>query len=61
LSFIRTDPYRGKQSVDLYRNQIRCETLAEDPLTFSTKPGENIVIVKSGTRPADFRVSFPQP
>ena len=52
--------YWGKQSVDLYRNHTKSETLAAELLTFATKPGENIVIVKSGTKPADFRVTLPQ-
>ena len=51
--------YWGKQSVDLYRNNNKGETLSAELLAFATKPGENIVIVKSGTKPADFRVSLP--
>jgi len=35
------------------------ETLSAELLTFATKSGENIVIVRSGTKPADFRVSLP--
>jgi hypothetical protein len=53
--------YWGKQSVDLYRNNKKSETLTDELLAFATKPGENIVIVKSGTKPADFRVTLPQP
>jgi hypothetical protein len=49
----------GKQSVDLYRNSKKGETLSAELLSFATKPGENIVMVKSGTKPADFRVRFP--
>jgi len=52
--------YWGKQSVDLYRNNKKSETLSAELLTFATKPGENIVIVKSGTKPADFRVTIPE-
>ena len=62
LAARRTVPLRncwGKQSVDLYRNNKKSETLTAELLTFATKPGENIVIVKSGTKPADFRVSLP--
>ena len=51
--------YWGKQGVDLYRNNMKSETLSAELLAFATKPGENIVIVKSGTKPADFRVSLP--
>jgi hypothetical protein len=53
--------YWGKQSVDLYRNNTKSETLSADLLTFETMPGENIVVVKSGTKLADFRVSLPMP
>ena len=49
----------GKQGVDLYRNNKKSETLTAELLAFTTKPGENIVIVKSGTKPADFRVTLP--
>ena len=35
-------------------------TLSAELLTFATRPGENIVIVKSGTKPADFRVNLLQ-
>ena len=52
--------YWGMQSVDLYRNSKKSESLTLELLAFATKPGENIVIVKSGTHPADFRVSFPE-
>jgi hypothetical protein len=51
--------YWGKQGVDLYRNNKKSEALTEELLAFATKPGENIVIVKSGTKPADFRVTLP--
>jgi hypothetical protein len=51
--------YWGKQGVDLYRNNKKSETLTAALLAFATKAGENIVIVKSGTKPADFRVSLP--
>jgi hypothetical protein len=51
--------YWGKQSVDLYRNNSKGETLTAELLAFTTKPAENIVIVKSGTKPGDFRVSLP--
>jgi len=51
--------YWGKQSVDLYRNNKKSETLTTELLSFTTKPGETIVIVKSGTKPADFRVTLP--
>ena len=51
----------GKQSVDLYRNNKKRETLSAELLTFDTRKNENIVIVKSGTKPADFRVTLPQP
>jgi hypothetical protein len=50
----------GKQSVDLYRNNKESETLSVELLTFDTKKNENIVMVKSGTKPADFRVTLPQ-
>lgn len=30
-------------------------------LTSATKPSENLVIVRSGTQPADFRVHLPVP
>jgi hypothetical protein len=53
--------YWGKQGVDIYRNNKKSETLSAELLTFATKLGENIVIVRSGTKPADFRVTFPQP
>jgi hypothetical protein len=53
--------YWGKQSVDLYRNLAKRETLAAELLTFATKAGENIVVVKSGAKPADFRVTLPRP
>ena len=51
-------PYWGKQSVDLYRNNNKGQTLSAELLTFATQAGENIVIVKSGTKPADFRVNL---
>ena len=51
----------GRQSVDLYRNNKKSETLSVELLTFETKKGENIVVVKSGTKPVDFRVTLPQP
>ena len=51
--------YWGKQSVDLYRNSRKNETLTGELLTFDTQKGENIVIVKSGTQPAGFRVMLP--
>ncbi|MEI7899819.1 MAG: hypothetical protein WCK89_06170 [bacterium] len=51
--------YWGKQSVDLYRNNKKRETPTAELLTFDTGKGENIVIVKSGTKPADFRVTLP--
>ena len=53
--------YWGKHGVDLYRNNSKGETLTDELLAFATKPGETIVIVKSGTTPADFRVTLPQP
>jgi hypothetical protein len=52
--------YWGPQGVDLYRNNRKRETMSAELLTFATKPGENIVIVKSGTKPADFRVKIPE-
>ena len=52
--------YWGKQSVDLYRNNKKSETLLAELLTFATKAGENIVVVKSGTKPADFRLACPE-
>ena len=52
--------YWGKQGIDLYRNNQKSESLTAELLIFATKPGENIVIVKSGTKPADFRVTFPE-
>lgn len=51
----------GKQSVDLYRDGARSETLSEELLRFPTEAGENIVVVKSGTSPASFRGSYPHP
>ncbi|MCX5653187.1 MAG: hypothetical protein NTY65_00830 [Planctomycetota bacterium] len=51
--------YWGNQSVDLYRNNAKTETMSGDLLTFTTKAGENIVVVKSGTNPSNFRVSLP--
>ena len=53
--------YWGKQSVALFRNNTKGETLSAELLSFATKADENIVIVKSGTKPADFRVSLPEP
>ena len=53
--------YWGPQAVDLYRNGKKSETLTAELLTFATKPSENIVIVKTGTQPADFRVNLPVP
>ena len=50
--------YWGSQSVDIYRNNRKSETLASDLLTFATKAGENIVIVKSGTIPSRFRINI---
>ena len=50
--------YWGSQSVDLYRNNRKSETFSADLLTFPTTAGENIVIVKSGTSPSDFRVKI---
>ncbi|MBV5267137.1 MAG: hypothetical protein JZU67_01165, partial [Burkholderiaceae bacterium] len=50
--------YWGSQSVDLYRNNHKSETLTGNLLTLSTQAGENIVIVKSGTDPSDFRVKI---
>lgn len=51
--------YWGRQSVDLYRNQTRSETLSAEVFAFPTKAGENIVIVKTGTNPGSFRVKLP--
>jgi hypothetical protein len=48
--------YWGIESVDLYRNQIKSETLSGGLLTFKTIPSENIVLVKKGTNPADVKV-----
>lgn len=50
--------YWGTQSVDLYRNNRKSETLSSGLLTFQTQAGENIVLVKSGTNPKDFRVKI---
>lgn len=50
--------YWGTQRVDFYRNNRKSETLASDLLTFATKAGENIIIVKSGTTLSDFRVNI---
>lgn len=50
--------YWGTKSVDLYRNNFKSETISRDLLTFSTSAGEDIVIVKSGTNPADVRVNL---
>lgn len=50
--------YWGSQSVDLYRNNRKSETLTTDLLTFPTQSGENIVIVKNGTNPSDFRIKI---
>ncbi len=52
--------YWGKQSVDLYRNSKKSETLTSELLAFATKPGENIVIVKSGSNPVDLRATLPE-
>jgi len=49
----------GTQSVELYRNNAKSETMSSDLLTFATTAGENIVIVRSGTNPASFRVRLP--
>ena len=51
--------YWGRQRVDLYRNQIRSETLSAEVFAFATKAGENIVIVKTGTNPESFCVKLP--
>ena len=51
--------YWGRQSVDLYRNQIRSGTLSAAVFAFETKAGENIVLVKTGTNPESFRVKLP--
>lgn len=51
----------GTQRVDLYRNDAKRESLADDLLSFETRPGETIVIVKSGMKPDDFRVTLPRP
>lgn len=50
--------YWGSQKVDLYRNNRRSETLSAELLTFPTQTGENIVIVRSGTKPSDFRIKI---
>ena len=53
--------YWGTQSVDLHSSKAwRKKTMSGDLLVFDTKPSENIVIVKSGTKPADFRITIPE-
>jgi len=52
--------YWGNQSVDLHSSKAwKKKTMSGDLLTFDTRPGENIVIVKSGTKPERFRVKLP--
>jgi hypothetical protein len=57
------NPWGAAQSVDLYRNGVISETLSGRLLSFNTAIGENVVIVKSGTTPAQYQrtVSYPAP
>src|SRR5208337_3278887 len=48
--------YWGKQVVDLNSSKAQSKkTMTGDLLTFDTKAGEDVVIVKGGTRPENFR------
>ncbi len=47
--------YWGAQSVDLYRNGVKSETLSAELLTFATAAGENIVIVKQDANLNDLK------
>ena len=51
--------YWDRQSVDLYRNRARSETISAEVCAFPTRAGENIVIVRSGTNPQSFRAKLP--
>jgi len=48
--------YWGIESVDLWRNQTKRETLSGGLLTFKTIPGENIVLVRKGINPTTVKV-----
>lgn len=45
------NPWGAAQSVDLYRNGVKAETLTGRLLSFNTSVGENIVMVKTGNKP----------
>lgn len=57
------NPWGAEQSVDLYRNGVKAETLSGRLLTFQTSVEENVVIVKSGTTPDQYKreVSYRKP
>ncbi|MFD0616064.1 discoidin domain-containing protein [Paenibacillus sp. GCM10027629] len=57
------NPWGAAQSVDLYRNGAKAETLTGRLLSFQTSVGEDVVIVKSGTTPDQYKrtISYPKP
>ena len=51
-----------ESEVVLYRNGVKAENLADPMLTFDSTKGENIVVVQTGTAPAQFKHTVaPQP
>ncbi|WP_314587973.1 glycosyl hydrolase family 95 catalytic domain-containing protein [Paenibacillus terrigena] len=57
------NPWGAVQSVDLYRNGAKAETLTGRLLTFQTSVGEDVVIVKSGITPSQYQrtISYAKP
>lgn len=49
------NPWGAGQSVDLYRNGVRTETLSGRLLGFNTAIGENIILVKNGCTPDSYK------
>ncbi|MCJ8014249.1 Ig-like domain-containing protein [Paenibacillus sp. KQZ6P-2] len=57
------NPWGAAQSVDLYRNGVKAETLTGRLLSFQTSVGEDVIIVKSGTSPSQYQrtISYAKP
>lgn len=57
------NPWGVHQSVDLYRNGVKDETLTGRLLSFPTSVGENIVLVRTGTTPSQYwqTISYSKP
>ncbi|NOU77161.1 hypothetical protein GC098_38360 [Paenibacillus sp. LMG 31458] len=57
------NPWGASQSVDLYRNGVKAESLTGRLLSFQTAVGEDVVIVKTGTTPSQYQrtISYAKP